>query len=496
MNSISRIAAVAIFAAAVSATDAAAVYLDPSGIGQALIYPYFTAQSTGGTPFNTLVTVVNRGTDSKVLRVRFREGRNAKEIASFNLYLGATDTWTGAVVADASGARFITGDQSCVNPAFPPSVGAATRFFEFTDAAYSGSAADGLGTGAERQREGFIEVIEMGTLAGAQAAAVNPAGANPTGPSNCAAVQGQAVAIQAGAPTGNLSGTLTLINVATGMNFTVNAVALGQLATRAFYRDYGDPYPGFNAAEIDPVSVIVAGPQFNAGPRTYKATWTNGLDAVSSALMMNSLGGETILDSVTNSGTDWVITFPMRPFRQPEATQPPPTTYPRAAGTGYHDVILTWTPRDGGPTSTLSGTGIGFPETPPNEYDDLDMGLPWAATVVSFTHGSTANAGPVAASTVLGSANAESIMLPSASEDGVGTLQLGGSQQNFPVTSFDHATGAVKSSAATINGVPVVGFWVRTYLNGTLTCGASTCLGNYGAAYPFATVRSIQMASP
>ena len=495
MKTLSKSAAVALVASIVWATDAAAVYLDPTGIGQALIYPYFTAQSSGGTPFNTLVTVVNRGTDTKVLRVRFREGRNAKEIASFNLYLGAMDTWTGAVVPDAGGARFITGDRSCVNPAFPPSVGAPTAFFEFTDAAYAGSPTDGLGTGAERQREGFIEVIEMGTLAGAQAAAVNPAGANPSGPSNCAAVQGQAVALQVGAPTGNLSGTLTLINVVSGMNFTVNAVALGQLASRPFYRDYGDPYPDFNAAEVDPVSVIVAGPQFNVGPRTYKATWTNGLDAVSSALMMNSLGGETILDSITHSGTDWVVTFPMRPFRQPESTTVPPTAYPRAAGTGYHDVILTWTPRDGGPTSTLSGTGVDFPEVPPNRYD-VDLALPWASTVMTFTHGSTASAGPIASSTVLGSANAESVMLPSASEDGVGTLQLGGAQQNFPVTSFDHGDGSVKSSAATISGVPVVGFWVRTYLNGTLTCGSSTCLGNYGAAYPFATVRAIQMASP
>ncbi len=492
MKKLSGAAAVAMVALSVSATDAAAVYLDPTGLGQALIYPYFTAQSTG-TPFNTLVTVVNRGTDSKVLRVRFREGRNAKEVASFNLYLGALDTWTGAVVPDAGGARFITGDHSCVNPAFPPSVGSATTFFEFTDAAYSGTGGDGLGTGAERQREGFIEVIEMGTLSGAQAAAVNPAGANPTGPSNCPAVQGQTVALQAGAPTGNLSGTLTLINVATGMNFTVNAVALGQLSTRAFYRDYGDPYPDFTAAEIDPVSVIVAGTQSNAGPRTYKATWTKGLDAVASTLMMNSLSGETILDSVTHSGTDWVVTFPMRPFQQPGSTTPP-TTYPRAAGTGYRG-LFTWTPRDGGPTSTLNGNGIDFPETPPNQYA-VDVALPWAATVVTFTHGATANAGPVASSTVLGSANAESLMLPSAAEDGSGAYRLGGMMQNFPVTSFDHGTGAVKSSAATLSGAPAVGFWVRTYLNGTLTCGNTNCLGNYGAAYPYGTDRSITMASP
>ncbi|MFZ3323637.1 MAG: hypothetical protein WA190_14795 [Usitatibacter sp.] len=468
-------------AAASSALPVGAVYLNPAGLGQALIYPYYTANSTGGTPFNTLVTVVNRGSDAKVIRVRFREGRNAGEVASFNLYLGAMDTWTGAVVPDAGGARFITSDQSCVNPAFPPSVEGPTRFFEFSNQAFTGTLADGMGTGPERLREGFIEMIEMGTLS------------TPANTSNCAAVQGVNVALAVSPPTGNLSGTLTLINVATGMNFTVNAVALANLSTRAFYRDYGDPYPDFTAAEIDPVSVITAGPQFNAGPRTYRATWTNSLDAVSSVLMVDSLGAETILDSVTNSGTDWVVTFPIRPFRKPQIFHDV-TSYPRTIGTGYHDLSFTWTPRDGGPTSFISGSGVDFPETPPNSYD-LDLSLPWAATVVSFAHGS-ANAGPIASSTVLGSANAEQVTLPGSAEDGAGAYGFGDVLQNFPVASFDHASGAVKTSQASLHGAAAVGFMVRTYLNGALTCGAVTCLGNYGGAYPFVSTRNIQMANP
>ena len=240
MKFCSRIAAVMLAAAAWSALPAGAVFLNPAGLGQALIYPYYTANSTGANPFNTLITVVNRGSDSKVIRVRFREGRNAREVASFNLYLGAMDTWTGAVIADAGGARFITSDQSCVNPPFPPSVGGSTRFFEFSNTSFIGSQADGLGTGPERVREGFIEMIEMGTLPAAVAALVNP-------PTNCAQVQGTSVVFTANPPSGNLSGTLTLINVATGMNFTVNAVALAQLSTRPFYRDYADPYPDFTA---------------------------------------------------------------------------------------------------------------------------------------------------------------------------------------------------------------------------------------------------------
>ncbi|MFZ3323638.1 MAG: hypothetical protein WA190_14800 [Usitatibacter sp.] len=473
MNIRSRISAIALAALGLAALPAGAVYRDPGGVGQALIYPYYTASSTGGNPFNTLITVVNRGSDSKVIRVRFREGRNAREVASFNLYLGTMDTWTGAVIPDAGGARFITSDQSCVNPPFPPSVGGTTRFFEFSNTSFTGSQADGLGTGPERVREGFIEMIEMGTLPTAVAALVNP-------PTNCAQVQGTSVVFTANPPSGNLSGTLTLINVATGMNFTVNAVALAQLSTRPFYRDYADPYPDFTAVEIDPVSVLLS------PAATSRVTWTSSVDAVASALMTSSLGGETILDSATNSGTDWVVTFPMRPFRQPGSSTGtiPASSYPRAAGSGYQAVQFQWTPRDGGPSSSFGATN--FDPVPVNSYN-VDLALPWAATVTSFAHGGPAKAGPIAASTVLGSANAEQVMLPTASEDGAGAFTLGGTMGPSTASTYDHTAGTVSAQQATLTGAPAVGFWVRTYLNGALTCGTATCLGNYGGAYPYVT---------
>jgi hypothetical protein len=41
-------------------------------------------------------------------------------------------------------------------------------------------------------------------------------------------------------------------------------------------------------------------------------------------------------------------------------------------------------------------------------------------------------------------------------------------------------------------GLPVVGFMVRTFRNGTLACaGAPSCQGNYGGAFPHRTIRTI-----
>ena len=55
----------------VAAFDATAVSLNQDGLGQGLIYPYYTVRSTEGTnAFNTYLSVVNHTSDAKAVRVR------------------------------------------------------------------------------------------------------------------------------------------------------------------------------------------------------------------------------------------------------------------------------------------------------------------------------------------------------------------------------------------------------------------------------------------
>ena len=65
-------------------SPALAVYVSGSGFGQALIYPYFTAQAVDGNAFNTYISIGNGHAKPKALRVRVREGRNGREIAVLN----------------------------------------------------------------------------------------------------------------------------------------------------------------------------------------------------------------------------------------------------------------------------------------------------------------------------------------------------------------------------------------------------------------------------
>lgn len=455
--------------------DASAVYLNSNGTGQALIYPYFSAQSKDAVPFNTYISVVNRSFAPKVMRVRFREGRAGRELANFNLYLASQDTWTAVLTPTSNGARLTTTDQSCVNGAFEGGAGGSFTY-DFDASAFSGARSDGLGTDVARLREGYVEVLEMATLTGSSAANVAiDMSKDPPRPHDCAALQGASVPLQTAAPSGGLSGTLTLISVANGLNFTVNAEALEDLASRPYYRDVGDSYPDFNAAEIDPVA------NFQANGKSYRTTWSNGVQAVSAALTHASLTGEVILDKVTASATDWLITFPMQRFA-PLAN--PPTTYPPASRKGQRASIK-FEPRDGTSIDLLDDCGFLCPAF---EYA-ISPVLPWPTTVLSFRAvPTTASVDPITSSNVLGSANAMLVTLPTSAENGAGSVVFGPAlnpvELSFTGSSIRHSDGVVSSENGLLGGLPAVGFMVRTFQNGFLQCGAALCQGNYGGAYP------------
>ncbi len=312
----------------------------------------------------------------------------------------------------------------------------------------------------------------MGTLSGEVAAAVTQ-GTNGT-PANCAAVQGTP-SITAGAPTGGLSGTLTLINVANGLNFTVNAEALADVASRSFYRAANDTYPGFNAAEVDPVSVVIA------NGSVYRSNWSRGADAVTATLMRSSWAGELILDAGTKSNTDFVMTYPTRPYYFSDGNPGP-----FAERCPLNDEVLSGEPvsiryvdREG--ASATVGTGFRC----------------YASELMSFTHPGGNSAAPTL---VLGSNNvaikgSSILTVPASMQNGWASITTFDRTPPFTSlatsTSTNLSTGAVTTGSYAYYGLPVVGFSARTFTNGALQCSGGTCQGNYGGAYPLRYTRKI-----
>jgi hypothetical protein len=83
------------------AGTAQAVNLNPDGLGEVLIYPYYTVNDGN----QTLMTVVNTTGDAKAAKVRFLEGHNSREVLDFNLYLSEYDVWVAAI---ADGGAMVT----------------------------------------------------------------------------------------------------------------------------------------------------------------------------------------------------------------------------------------------------------------------------------------------------------------------------------------------------------------------------------------------------
>lgn len=153
--------------------SAQAVHVAQDGLGQVLIFPYYTVR--GG--WQSLFHVTNTsGTDLVAVKVRFHESFNSRDVLDFNLILSPNDVWTAYVSDSANGPVINTVDTSCTAPVIPaggavfpaPLVAGVPSPPSFT-----GGAADGVTYGpppanaalspVDRMREGYMEMILMGT---------------------------------------------------------------------------------------------------------------------------------------------------------------------------------------------------------------------------------------------------------------------------------------------------------------------------------------------
>lgn len=473
-----------------AAGAAHAVYQSPNGLGQALVYPYYTVQQSEGNAYNTYVSIVNTTTQGKAVKVRFREGRNSAEVLDFNLYMSPNDVWTAAVIpvdgTATSAARLITTDTSCTNPAIPAG-GVDFRNFAYLDAGNARA-----GTGVDRTREGYLEVIEMATI-GAGALLTGITHVNGV-PANCGVIRVDILPTATlAAPTGGLAGTYTLINVNNGADMSGNATALANFSAGIIFTDVGNERTNLGSA--DPVAVVVADQP--TGTTIYTANFGFGLDprggfdAVSATMMHQSVINEYILDSATRSNTDWVMTFPTKgAYIALGATDTgnatPPFTNTFTAAGACEQISFAFFDREERPGQAAPGD---FSPRPPEDR----AGLCWESTVLSIRNGAT-HMPTTAVSGVLGSRNTTAVNVTSGFQNGWARLTFTGTNSaaggiglvSTAGTAINANTGTVSATPPVFHGLPVVGFMVRNLFNGTLTCQgfdggpATACQGTYG----------------
>lgn len=353
-----------------------AVNLNADGIGQVLLYPYYTVN--GGN--STLISVVNTSDMGKAVKVRFLESLNSKEVLDFNLYMSPFDVWTANIHENAAGAPGIrTGDTSCIAPLSVMTEFTAFRDFEFAnwrpDQLGRDTAASSIERNITRKRQGHIEVIEMGDLIGpAHTNSKHGLHGGEWRPLNCAwfaaqwsqpSVGGSASWLaesggvvdapndgkglhnvcapgagvinggvrECNTPAGGIGGqggifgSAYIVNGAEGTSYSYNAEALN-----GFYTIGADTVPdaldknlhyapGTVLPSLDQATNAYDGGDYYAFARVFDASGvpsdlafvrTSAPQAVSAVLTARYVANEYAINGGTNAMTDWVITFPTK----------------------------------------------------------------------------------------------------------------------------------------------------------------------------------------
>lgn len=485
-------------ASALAAGSAQAVALNADGLGNVLLYPYYTVREpSAGNAYNSLLSVVNSTNSGKAVKVRFLEGKNSREVLDFNLYLSKKDVWVAAIIPTLDGAGIVTNDTSCTDGVVSTDDNNPTPFVNY---AYTGAYDDPANDDLDRVREGYVEIIEMGTMWGyGEKVITHVSGATPRQPLNCdyvrlLAAQGNLDYYISGL-SGGLFGTMTLINVGTGMDFGYDATALAEFNGQAenLYADPGSIEPNLNAAL--PISLVInhqvgTGTQGYAYVTTWDVPGNKPVDAVSAVLMHDHIYNEFVLDKGTASGTDWVVTMPTKGvpdayFNSKYGTMGSPGDKELKVTRLFQrnfketgscdDIDLSKYDRE----EKLDKVVSSFSPPPPGGRDSLC----WEANVITFR-----------GSNVLGSINRLNVANASFTfENGWADLsftnsgtstylyhQLGGGY----TTQIYLSNGSTNWwQSATYYGLPVIGFAAITFSNGNVNGVASNFGGNFNHKY-------------
>ncbi|MCH7508106.1 MAG: hypothetical protein IID60_12505, partial [Proteobacteria bacterium] len=394
------------------AGTAQAVNLNPDGVGQVLIYPYYT--TNGGN--QTIFSVVNTTDNAKAVKVRFLEGFNSREVLDFNLYLSAFDVWVAAIADDAGTPTLFIPDDSCTVPYLYGDFDGKQAFLSI---AYNDNVSfdnDGGPTGIDRAAEGHFEMIEMGTLVGASALDATHVlheilddidfhDGHEThdhddhtvvdsfwAPGDCHQLVDNWTFnhddhnglddlddgvwtfdqdFHIGRNSGGLFGGAAIVNAENGTMYSYNALAIqGYDKTDGERHEMpGTSLPSLNSGQgtggitgADESAwqawVFFGVPQNKAVPLQYD----RGVDAISAVFMHETLVNEYTLSEALSASTEWVITFPTKAFYVDEA---------------FVFDLGEWIPDEDDSGCGGWEPGDTFPTTKPIGGDDIDGPGPW-----------------------------------------------------------------------------------------------------------------------
>lgn len=475
-------AAIALAGSLGLAGAANAVNVNHDGLGQVLLYSYYTVEDGNDSLFN----ITNTTSEAVAVKIRFVEAMNSQEVLDFNLYLSPYDVWTGAVTATSDGAKLVTTDTSCTVPAIPAE-GVEFRNFAYSGTDYTNSR--GGPQGLDRTRTGYLEAIEMGVLFNESANPATPGLGefNPAWnathvagvPRDCSVLSGAwaaggAWAASSGrainAPEGGLYGSGIIVNVQGGTDVAYDATALDNFfvplsSTSDLHRAPGSVLPSLQDAL--PASAVLS------NGTTVAPTSGLGIDAVSIVLQKEEVANDYLTVASLSAGTDWVVTFPTKRFYvngwvadvngNPDDETAVPANNPEPFTNHWTDAAV-----NGVEGSACEPMSIKFFDQEEGEAspDPLDFSpqppagpgfaLCYEANILSVNNSNVLGGGYTRANLELGSAFQ------------AGWIDLGFTGSYDHPTNGDTYTRAIATNLGDVRGLPAIGFAVIQFVNGDL----------------------------
>jgi hypothetical protein len=489
------------------AGSAQAVNINPDGLGQVLLYPYYTVNGDN----ITLMSVVNSTNNAKAVKVRFMESQNSKEVLDFNLYLSAHDVWAAAIVDVNGTPTLVSNDTTCSAPYLYENDSGMQPFLPWAmDDTGSHTAAELL-TESYRMSEGHIEVIEMGTVVGDSALAVTHVQLEDGDfPADCASINeawtnrygteddGYWItdpSIDMEAPSGGLFGGVSIVNVGEGTMFGYDATAINGFATTLEGNDYlhqvpGTVLPSLNSGDVKTGTVFL-----DDGGTLESPEFLRGVDAISFVLMHDNLMNTYNTNVDVAAETEWAITFPTKSFYVDTAVSdvigalPPFTSaWDDVNGGACETVLIDSVYNREEQTYTASIDPDAPPlysPHPPTEPTSaitelLPVDLCWETNVIQF--------GEITdePSAILGSSNVVYL--------DPGSLGFSAGWMNLHMDDYVDGDGedASRDGIGGLEGLPVIGFSISKFSNGYLSTDAGdTVLANYGGIFKHKATRKL-----
>ncbi|MGE3972448.1 MAG: hypothetical protein AB7E78_13965 [Porticoccaceae bacterium] len=348
--------AVALAGALTVPPQAQAVNVSQNGLGEVLLFPYYTVRNS----IDTNINITNTSENTVIFKIRFREAHNSRDARDFNVVLSPYDVWNATVTLspDGQAARIITADQSCTAGQLPIDLGNGRRAIDFTNFDYINGQnvgpADGGPITLDRTKEGHIEVIEMAHLPPENTGAPSPALSFPNDgdgtpelvdsigynaqhvngvPRSCSVVRDQLnnanVITTAGLvfePINVLKGAFSFLKVTEGKGFSGNPTTLANFYNPSTFDGTSAvgqnllvaPQSQLPALDqvfppvVDVIDQAVAVPIFD--------NFAYPVDAVTAAISRTVVANQYSVNPANLARTDWVVSMPTKYWYTDERT--------------------------------------------------------------------------------------------------------------------------------------------------------------------------------